>query len=294
MKKKILIIGSGGMLGWKVSEYFSNKFYPITLTYRNEQDKNNLSKIIKKKNIKWKKLDILKINNKKFKNFLKKFDYIINCAGIIKPEINESNSTSILNCLKINSFFPHLLNEKKKKETKVFQIATDCVYDGLKGGYNENFPHNANDIYGKSKSIGEVKAENFYNLRVSIVGKEIKGFKSLISWFLKKENKKINGFSNHIWNGITTLAFAKIVYSAIKNNISLPNTLHIIPKDIVSKFELLKYFLKFRFNVDVLKKKSTQQIDRTLKTINKKTLRKLWLHSEYKKIPTIKEIINEI
>ena len=282
---KVLILGVDGMLGHGVKKAFQNSSLEMYYTSRRNYPHNT---------------NLLKYeagvdNDSDLSKKLSEIDYVINCIGVIKPEIKNKDSASILNSIKINSLFPHLLNKLAiDNGVKVIQIATDCVYDGLKGGYNENFPHNANDIYGKSKSIGEVRAQNFYNLRVSIVGKEIKGFKSLISWFLKTENKKINGFSNHTWNGITTLAFAKIVYSAIKNNISLPNTLHIIPKDVVSKFELLKYFLKFRFNVDVLKKKSTQQIDRSLKTINKKTLRKLWLHSEYKKIPTIKEIINEI
>jgi dTDP-4-dehydrorhamnose reductase len=283
------------MLGWQVSKYFSNEFFDLTLTFRRRENKIKLQKIIRKsKNIEWKKFDILKTNSIKLNIFLKKFDYIINCAGIIKPEINEMCSSSILNCLKINSYFPHLLNEQKRKETKVFQIATDCVYDGQKGMYNENFSHDALDVYGKSKSMGEVNAENFYNLRVSIIGKEIKDFKSLLSWFLRSKNKKINGFQDHLWNGITTLAYAKFVHSIIRNKFHLPNVLHILPKNQLSKFELLKLFsIKF-FNIKILKKISSKRINRTLSTIHSQLIKKIWLKSDYKKVPTIQELINEI
>lgn len=295
MKKKILIIGSGGMLGWQVSKYFSNKSFDLTLTYRRLKHKKKLQRIIKKsKNIKWRKFDILKTNSNKLNSLLKKFDYIINCAGIIKPEINERSPDSIFNSLKVNSYFPHLLNKQKKKNTKVFQIATDCVYDGSKGNYEENFFHNANDIYGKSKSMGEVNAENFYNIRVSIIGKEIKDFKSLLSWFINSKNKKVDGYVNHLWNGITTLAYAKIIYSLIKNNIHLPNVLHILPKNKISKFELLKLFSKKFLKKKILKTISLKKIDRTLSTIHPSLVKKIWIGSDYKKIPTIQELVSEI
>ena len=48
-----------------------------------------------------------------------------------------------------------------KPALKVIQIATDCVFDGLKGNYTEDDKHNAIDVYGKTKSLGEVSADNF-------------------------------------------------------------------------------------------------------------------------------------
>ena len=94
---------------------------------------------------------------KKLKEIVSNKDYIINCVGVIKPYIDESDPESIKNALDVNSLFPHILNKSIKKKTKIFQIATDCVYNGEKGKYYEKDHHNANDIYGKSKSAGEVK-----------------------------------------------------------------------------------------------------------------------------------------
>ena len=108
----------------------------------------------------------------------------------------------------------------------------------------ENSNHDAVDDYGKTKSLGEIKYKNFYNLRCSIIGRELFNKYSLLEWFLNCKDKEINGFTNHKWNGITTFAYAKIVRSIIVENIDIPNSLHIIPSDIITKYELLQIFKK--------------------------------------------------
>ena len=60
-------------------------------------------------------------------------DWIINCIGIIKPHIKESDPESVLNAIKINSEFPHALASATK--SRIIQIATDCVFSGAKGLY---------------------------------------------------------------------------------------------------------------------------------------------------------------
>ena len=93
-------------------------------------------------------------------------NWIINCIGIIKPYINEKDSSSIRNAIKINSEFPILLsNAAEKIGAKVIQIATDCVYSGANGSYIESDLHDATDTYGKTKSLGEVPALNVMHLR---------------------------------------------------------------------------------------------------------------------------------
>ena len=42
---------------------------------------------------------------------------------------------------------------------------------------------------GKTKSLGEVNRENFYNIRVSIIGKELTTSNSLVEWFLSNKHK---------------------------------------------------------------------------------------------------------
>ena len=179
-------------------------------------------------------------------------------------------------------------------KNKNFQIATDCVFDGEKGNYSELDSHNARDVYGKSKSLGEIKNKNFYNLRCSIIGKEIKNFKSLIDWFLSnKKNSKINGFTNHLWNGVTTKYFAKVVHILVRFNLKIPNLIHIVPNNKITKYQLLKLLSKkFKRNDLIISKVRTKiKVDRSLSSISKKYIIKINRLMGYNKSPSISEII---
>ena len=298
-KKKVLILGASGMLGVEVLREFSKKNILVYATIRSQKEIKRIQIYLdyKIKNIKFIKFEIKKnyINN--LKKVVKDKDYIINCIGIIKPYINENSFTSIENAISVNSNFPHILNFNKNKNCKVYQIATDCVYDGFNGKYTEDHSHSARDIYGKTKSLGEVNDKNFFNIRCSIIGREIKSFKSLICWFTnQKKNSTIYGFSNHKWNGITTRHFAKIVSTLVLKNISIPNLIHIVPQDILNKYQLLKIFQK-KFNRGDLKiKKSTSNvaIDRTLSTKYYKINKIIHSIMKYKNLPKIKKLVEEI
>ena len=112
---------------------------------------------------------------------------------------------------------------------------------------------------------------------------------------MSEEGGEVSGFSDHSWNGITTLNFAKIIHGMIKNNNFKNKINHIIPKDKVSKFELLNYF-KIYFDVDVQinETSSKQVVDRTLNTLNISDNLKLWNDAGYEFIPTIEENIKEL
>lgn len=292
--KKILLLGSTGMLGWQVLKSLQElRNCKIFATYKSKKKllllKDNLRD---NKNINFIRFDI---NNLSKKNF-SKFDYIINCIGIIKPYIDEKNQSSIKNAIKINSLFPHDLILKNNK-TKIFQIATDCVYDGKKGNYLENDSHNPDDVYGKTKSLGEIHSKNFFNIRCSIIGPELNGHKSLLDWFkLLPLNSKVFGFKNHNWNGVTTYAFGKVISGIIKKNLSIPNMVHLTPKNCLNKFELLKIFKKNlnRNDINIKPKNAKIKIDRTIQTNDRDLNKKLWHNAGYKKVPNIKYLVEEI
>ncbi len=294
MKKKILIIGATGMLGHQVTNVLaSEKNFKIFATYKSKKNLVFLKKF--KKKVTFLKFDI--IRNKNF-NLIKKynFNYIINCAGIIKPYIFENNSHSVINALKINSQFPHELS-KNFKRVKIFQIATDCVYSGKRGNYLENDFHDPLDVYGKSKSLGEVKSDHFFNLRCSIIGREQKGKLSLVEWFLNlKENSIVNGFINHNWNGITTQAYAHYLLAIIKYNIKIPNNIHIIPKNKVTKFKMLNIFKKYfaRNDLKIKKINAENSINRTLDTLYSSLNLFIWKKTKYKSIPDLSLLIKEL
>ena len=296
-KKNILILGSTGMLGSEVLRIFSEK--------ENFNIKSNIRYFKEKKKFKIKnldeisffKFDILRNNISTLKKHVSKNTIIINCIGVIKPYINENDSQSISKAIKINSLFPQQLFNLFNGRNKIYQIATDCVFDGKKGKYNEQDPHNALDVYGKSKSLGEVKGKNFYNIRASIIGREIKSNKSLFEWFINnKKNAKLNGFQNHLWNGLTTAAFAYALISIIENNIKLPKIIHIIPSNILNKYQMLMLF-----NKKVISKKfnikpsiSNNKVDRTLSSNYSKIVKLIWDKSYYGKMPKLERLIEDM
>ena len=296
-KNSVLILGSSGMLGIEVlKELSSNPAIKVYATYRKRRDLKIIKKIVGKKfqSISWYKFAIDGKYELSLKKIIKKKDYVINCIGLIKPYINDQDQLSIQHALNINSLFPHVLSKNCSTKTKIFQIATDCVYDGEKGNYSELDSHNARDVYGKSKSLGEVNSKNFYNLRCSIIGKEIKNFKSLIDWFFSnKKNSKINGFTNHIWNGVTTKYFAKIMRILVTSNLEIPNLIHIVPNNKITKYQLLKLLgKKFKRNDLIISKVKTKtKVDRSLSSTNKEYITKINRLMGYNRSPSISEII---
>lgn len=111
----------------------------------------------------------------------------------------------------------------------------------------------------------------------------------------QKNKSVINGFSNHLWNGVTTKAFAKVLISIIDNRIKLPEKIHIIPKDKISKHKMLELFKKNNNKKIILKSINAKiKINRTLKTIYPDILDEIWRKSEYGKSPSLKRLISEI
>lgn len=210
----------------------------------------------------------------------KEGDWIINCIGKIKPYCDD-----VERAIRVNALFPYTL------PANTIQIATDCVYSGKKGNYVETDEHDATDVYGKTKSLGE--ASHIKHLRCSIIGPEIKGHTSLMDWFFAQE--KANGYTNHMWNGITTYHYAKIVEGVIRKGIVLPHLQHIVPANKISKANLLRCLAKeFKKNIPVTDVEADVVIDRTLDTHNKAKNKEIWKAAGYDKPPTIEEMIQEL
>lgn len=294
--KKILILGSTGMLGMTVSRSLISELTnsQIYLTFTSEDKINTLKK----------KLHLIDSSNFIKFNVLENhifdipndFDLVINCIGVIKPFIDERNSISIEKSITINSKFPFDISNHFNSSA-IIQIATDCVFSGATGDYDEESFHDPIDVYGKTKSLGEVISNNFFNLRCSIIGHELSSSNSLLEWFLsQKENSNINGFLNHTWNGLTTLTYSKLLLSIIKNKINIPNKIHLIPKNKVNKFELIQIFRKYsnRDDIKVNEFYANTVCQRTLKTLYQDTNNEIWEKSIYQKPLTIDEMVSEI
>ena len=165
-------------------------------------------------------------------------DVIINACGItIRRGIETLKSNSII----LNSALPHFLNEWVASNNKrLIHFSTDCVFTGSKGNYLDNDNKDAYDLYGSTKSMGEVIDSKFtITLRGSMIGRELENKTELFEWFLKQKNKTIKGFNKVIYSGITTTKMAEIVLKLIDQYPNLSGVYNISSKPI-SKFELLK------------------------------------------------------
>jgi len=276
---KIVVLGKTGMLGCAVYEFLKNNNCDVFGTTRTELDAQNCTVE-----------DIEKV--------IENCKYIINCIGIIKPYIHDHNSYEVSRAIEVNGLFPHkLLKAAKKNDSKIIQIATDCVYDGVSGYYDELCKHNATDVYGKSKSLGEIFDDNFMNLRCSIIGREKKSYLSLLEWFLNQpENAKINGFNNHLWNGITTEVFAQICYGIIKNEFWFGGVQHIIPQNVMTKYQMLECFKEVFKREDIIIDciNAEYAVNRVLLTNNSSRNKYIWELAGYKTIPAIEDMIKAI
>ena len=224
-------------------------------------------------------------------------DYIVNCVGLTKARIDESSRSSRDLAVKLNVEFPsNLAAAAEQSGVKVIQVATDCVFSGAAGNYSETSGHDALDVYGKTKSLGEVPSENVMHLRCSLVGPEIGRSSLFFEWVRNQPREaKISGYTNHFWNGLSSRAFGKVVRGIIRQDLFSAGVQHLVPADQVTKNALVRIELAAvgSYDVSVESVAADTAVDRTLKTENSKQNRELFLAAGYSEIPTIEQMVLE-
>ncbi len=228
-KKKILILGSTGMLGHQVYYYLhSLKIYRLfDISYRNKLSSQTII------------LDVSDLNLLKRTISEIKPDFIINCIGVLIK-----GSENYKNAVYINSELPHHLKDiVKESKAKLIHISTDCVFSGKKGLYKENDPRDGIGNYAETKIMGEILTGDNLTLRTSIIGPELKSNgEGLFHWFMN-QNGDVEGYNNSIWSGVTSFELAKAIGWAIETNVN--GVYHITNNSIINKYELLKLFKKY-------------------------------------------------
>lgn len=163
-------------------------------------------------------------------------DMVINCIGIIKqlPGAEEP-----LIALPVNALLPHRIAQLcAAVGARLIHISTDCVFSGKKGGYTEEDPLDAADLYGRSKYLGEVAYPHCLTLRTSIIGHELKGKLALVEWFLAQEGA-VRGYREALFSGFPTIELSDIIHDHVIPNGSLQGLYH-LSAGRISKYELLK------------------------------------------------------
>ena len=279
---KVAVLGANGMLGSMLTGYLS-KYYDVVATVRDPHYEL-------KGSIKVRSMEVDNVKHSELAKVIEGCGWVINAIG----SIPQKHPVEYTTC---NYLFPKMLAEVSESlGCQVIQIATDCVYSGDIGGYKESSIASPKDQYGITKSNGEIISPNMHHLRCSIIGPETHG-KSLLGWVLSQgKGATINGYTNHYWNGITTLQFALICKAIIDNSITLPSIQHIVPADNISKWMLIKLMCREFGRKDIYVKPvvATETIHRTLSTDRERFNLELWQMAGYKYPPTVAKMVAEL
>lgn len=276
--KRILILGSTGMLGRAISAEFQKLEAEIVALSRSTGFTVDES-LIAGPSI----LGDARVED---------FDWIINCLGVTKTHIDPKLPGSVKRATIVNSIFPNLLADKANSTgVKILQVATDCVFSGAKGSYVESDEHDPLDVYGKTKSLGEANAKSVMHLRCSLVGPEASGKSTLFYEWLKnlEPGAKVQGFTNHYWNGLTSDVFARIAAAIVTTDSFRPGIQHLVPADKLSKFDLVSLVLEKlgREDVSVEAYKHETRVDRSLTTTSQTINDSLFAAAGFEAVPPV-------
>lgn len=163
---------------------------------------------------------------------------VINAVGIVKQRPTAKES---IPSLEINSLLPHRLSILCKGiGARLIHLSTDCIYSGRKGNYQEDDPSDAEDLYGKTKYLGEVHDDHCLTLRTSIIGRELARNKSLLEWFLAQSGT-VKGFTKAIYTGFTTIEMSRIIEKMLVHHPEASGVYQ-VSSDPINKYELLLLF----------------------------------------------------
>lgn len=230
---------------------------------------------------------------------LKPHDYVINCVGLTKSHINQNNFLTVERAARLNIMFPiDLARAAEQLGVRIIQVATDCVFSGETGGYTEGSAHDAHDVYGKSKSLGEVRSDHVLHLRCSLIGPELVGRSSLFFEWVRALGRGavIDGFVDHKWNGLTSQTFGSIIAGIVKSGTFFSGIQHLVPADSLTKFDLVRMELDFLGKGDVTVNETITgtPVDRTLETEAPEQNEFIFQLGGFRERPTIREMMSKL
>lgn len=268
---KILIIGATGMLGYSLfSNLSDNSELDVYGTVRNIDGKEAFFNDHGDKLFKGVEVNNVASVEDVIANV--KPNVVINCIGLIKQH---GISKQHVDAVSINSLLPHQIAAIcDRYNAKFIHFSTDCVFSGEKGVYVESDIPDAQDLYGKSKCLGEVCYAPHLTLRTSIIGHELSSNVSLIDWFLLQKGTT-KGFSKAVFSGLPTCVISKIltenIFPIISSTDELTGLYHLSVEPI-DKYSLLQ-LVSSVYSKDIEIVESTELIiDRSL---NSEHLRKI-------------------
>jgi dTDP-4-dehydrorhamnose reductase len=238
MAMKILILGGSGMLGHRLWINL-RKEHEVWVTVRQTSSPFPVRPEFPIKDI---RTDVDASNFDQVTRALASIqpDLVINCIGLIK-QMGHLARDPILS-ISLNALLPHRISLIcRAAKIRMIHISTDCVFSGKKGNYLESDESDAEDLYGRSKFLGEVAyPPHSLTLRTSIIGRELKTRLGLVEWFLSQKNgDTIRGYKRAIFTGFTTDELSRIIMNNVIPHPELTGLYH-VSSDPINKYDLLQ------------------------------------------------------
>ncbi len=246
---KVLILGVSGLIGHKLLQELSVDHEVFGTLHKTKDQYNNLALFAGSTIIEG--IDVLKFEKLTCVLQVIDPDVVLNCVGITKRKIRQNNTLEVI---ETNASFPHKLAKWAKNNNKrVIQFSTDCVFNGKEGDYTEESLTTAEDLYGRTKALGEIRYDHTLTIRSSFIGQELFDRTELLDWVLAQDGKQIKGFKNALYSGVSTNFMAKTVNDIITNHTQLSSIYHLALEVPISKYDLICLAKKaFGLNIDII------------------------------------------
>lgn len=232
---RVLILGGSGMLGHKVFEVLNGRFEAYA-TFQSATGVWTEFPMYADRSRAVPNVDVMRFETVARAVEEVRPGAVINCVGIVK-QLKAAHDP--IPCITINALFPHRLAELcAGLGARLVHMSTDCVFNGKRGNYTEDDPSDAEDLYGRTKHLGEVAGPGALTIRSSIIGRDFQRSTGLVEWFLSNRGKQVKGFRRAIYTGLTTQAMAGMIARLLADFPELSG-LWQIASEPINKYDLL-------------------------------------------------------
>jgi len=267
IKNRILIIGSNGMLGQRLTEFYMSSAKTELLCVSDEENSFYPS-------VQYKQLDITQKNS--VKQIILDFfpDVIINCAAFTNVDKSETEKEL---AWKINvNGVENVALYSWTVDAHLIHFSSDYIFDGKNGPYTEEDKPNPIDYYGRTKLASEnsirISGTRFTIIRTNVLYGQTKfGRPDFVKWVINSLSKgeQIRVVTDQINNP----TFIDDLVNAVNKVIEFKKEgiFNIGGKEILSRYEftcrIAKYFgLDEKLIIPIQTKELNQSAARPLKS----------------------------
>lgn len=256
---RVLILGGSGMLGHKLGQIYRERFETWVTVRSGFRDYERFNLFDRERTLGG--VDIFDFDTVTRAFAFARPDVVINAIGVIKQLPTAKDP---ITALTINSLFPHRLAALAQATgCRLITLSTDCVFNGRRGMYTEDDAADAEDLYGRTKFLGEATGAQSLTLRTSIIGRELESAHSLVEWLLSNRGGRVKGYTKAIYTGFPTIIMAEIIADLIEKHPEVSGLYH-VSSEPVNKFELLS-LMRDAYQAQIeIEPDADFQIDRSL------------------------------